>query len=66
MNIIESPNKIIKEDRVDNIFVFLSGNINQELINYLYAYTKNIKLNMLKEYFYFAHQIKLILNRKSK
>ena len=45
MNIVESPNDFIKEDRVDYIFLFLSGNISQELINYL---STNIKHYQIK------------------
>ena len=47
MNIIISPNKYIKKDELDRIYIYLNGNINQDLIHYLSNNIKNCQIEFI-------------------
>lgn len=56
MNIILSPNKFIKKDELDRIFIYLSGNINQDLIDYLSENIRNYQIEFIDKLVLFYQQ----------
>ena len=59
MDIIIAPNNFSKKDDLDRIFIFLNGNINQDLIDYLSSNIKNYKIKFIdKIVLFYSNNIK--------
>jgi hypothetical protein len=50
MEIITFPNNFAQNDDLDRIFIYLDGNINQDLINYLSNNIKNYQIKFKKSF----------------